>query len=216
MEIEEIKKLYNSNKRIFEDRLSSFKKVWTDGNDLKIFEELCYCICTPREKVENALNAIKSLTDNNYDLLINGDFYKIDKILEKTKIALHSKKADRIIKNRDKFYPNTKEILKGYNFDINIKKGREKLIHDVVGFGPKESSHFLRNIGFGSNLAIIDRHIKKQLEKYKVIEKDSKMNTKKQYYDIEEKMIKFAKEIERPVDILDMVLMYSENKEIIK
>jgi len=216
MKIEEIKKIYNTNKAMFEDRLSSFRKVWADGDDLKIFEELCYCICTPREKAENALNAINSLTDNNCELLTNGDYDKIDEVLCRNGIALHPKKATRIINNRAMFYPNTKKkLIEKYNFD-NIMEVREGLVRDVAGFGFKEASHFLRNIGFGSNLAIIDRHIKKQLEKYEVIKKGSTINTKKQYYKIEEKIIKFAKEIEMPIDFLDMVLMYSENKEIIK
>ncbi|MDR2716846.1 MAG: hypothetical protein LBB89_02105 [Treponema sp.] len=213
-----IKEIYVSNKTMFEKRLAAFKKIWSQGNDLKIFEELCYCLCTPREKAKNALNAINALTMNNYDLLINGNYKIIDKVLYGNKIALHPIKAERIIKNRKIFYPNTKNILQSkYCFD-NIKKVRKELVRDVVGFGFKEASHFLRNIGFGCDLAIIDRHIKNQLVEYGVIESNAKYKniTEKQYYEIEERMIQFANKIKIPVDILDMLLMYSENKEVIK
>jgi N-glycosylase/DNA lyase len=216
--MKELKQIYNANKSMFEKRLASFKKVWTQGNDLKIFAELCYCLCTAREKAKNALNAVASLSENNYEVLIRGDKKKIDKVLCENNIALHPDKADRIIKNRKIFYPNTKHILQSkYCFD-DIKKTREELVRDIVGFGFKEASHFLRNIGFGGNLAIIDRHIKNQLVKYGVIADDVKSTsiTKKRYYEIEEKMIQFAHKIKIPIDILDMLLIYAENKEIIK
>jgi len=216
--MEEIKEIYDSNKAMFEERLSSFKKVWKQGNDLKIFAELCYCLCTPREKAKNALNAVNALSKNNYEILISGNKNKIDKVLCENNIALHPDKADRIIINRKLFFPNTKNILQlKYCFD-DIKKVREELVRDVVGFGFKEASHFLRNIGFGSDLAIIDRHIKNQLVKYGVIADDVKSAsiTKKRYYEIEEKMIQFAHKIKIPVDILDMLLIYAENKEIMK
>jgi len=214
----EIKEIYNANKTMFEKRLASFKKVWKQGDDIKIFEELCYCLCTPREKAKNALNAVNSLAKNNYKLLIKGDRDKIDRALCENNIALHPAKADRIVKNRKIFYPNTKNILQSrYCFD-DIKQVREQLVRDVVGFGFKEASHFLRNIGFGSHLAIIDRHVKNQLVKYGVITDNTEFTsiTKKRYYEIEEKMMQFARKIKIPMDILDMLLMYSENKEIIK
>ena len=216
--MKELKEIYNANKSMFEERLASFKRVWTRGSDIKIFAEFCYCLCTAREKAKNALNAVDSLSKNNYEVLINGDKRKIDKVLCENNIALHPDKADRIIKNRKIFYPNTKNVLRSkYCFD-DIKKAREELVRDVVGFGFKESSHFLRNIGFGGNLAIIDRHIKNQLIKYGVITDNAKSAsiTKKQYYEIEEKMIQFAHKIKIPVDILDMLLIYAENKEITK
>ena len=204
---------------MFKARLSSFKKVWTHGSDVRIFEELCYCICTAREKAENALNAVSALTKNNYDILVNGNYDKIDKVLFENGIALHPVKAERILKNRAVFYPNTKKKLQEkYRFD-NIREVREGLVRDVIGFGCKEASHFLRNIGCGSGLAIIDRHIKRQLIKYGVINESGAARTnisKKQYYEIEERMTEFANKLEIPMDILDMVLMYRENKEIIK
>jgi len=216
--MEKIKEIYDTNKTMFEERLFSFKKVWTQGNDLKIFAELCYCLCTAREKAKNALSAVNSLSENNYEILINGNKNKIDKVLCENNIALHPDKADRIIKNRKIFYPNTRNILQSKYCLDDIKKAREELVRDVVGFGFKEASHFLRNIGFGGNLAIIDRHIKNQLVKYGVIAEHTKSAsiTKKQYYEIEEKMIQFAHKIKIPVDILDMLLIYAENKEITK
>jgi len=35
--MDELKEIYRANKTIFEKRLRSFKKVWTQGSDIKIF-----------------------------------------------------------------------------------------------------------------------------------------------------------------------------------
>jgi len=215
--MDELKEIYRANKTMFEKRLRSFKKVWTQGSDIKIFEEFCYCLCTPREKAKNALNAVSALSKNN--LLIDGDYTKIDKVLFENKIALHPAKAERIVKNRKIFYPNTKHVLQSKYCFANIKQAREELARDVDGFGFKEASHFLRNIGFGGNLAIIDRHVKNQLAKYGIIAESNANSaniTKKHYGEIEEKMRQFAHDIKIPLDILDMLLIYSENREIIK
>jgi len=217
--IKNIRLIYTSNKKIFEKRLLSFKKLWKDGNDLDLFGELCYCICTSREKAVKAQNAINALMKNN--ILVKGNYDDIDKVLIENGIALHPQKAERIIKNREIFFPNTKNVLQiKYDFK-DIIKTREDIINDVAGFGMKEASHFLRNIGFGDNIAILDRHIINQLIKYGIIEKIEKKKsgvsvTKKQYYEIEKLMIQFSKKIMIPMNILDMVLIYVENNEIMK
>ena len=128
--MEKIKEIYDTNKTMFEERLFSFKKVWTQGNDLKIFAELCYCLCTAREKAKNALSAVNSLSENNYEILINGNKNKIDKVLCENNIALHPDKADRIIKNRKIFYPNTRNILQSKYCLDDIKKAREELVRN--------------------------------------------------------------------------------------
>lgn len=82
--------------------------------------------------------------------------------------------------------------------------------------GYKEASHFLRNIGFGENLAILDRHILKNLVLLGVIESIPKGIIKNKYLEIEEKMAKLSKKIDVPMSHLDIVLWYKETGEIFK
>ena len=70
---------------------------------------------------------------------------------------------------------------------------REWLVENIKGIGYKEACHFLRNIGLGSQLAILDRHILKNLELYQVIEKIPVSISKKKYIEIEKQMILFSK-----------------------
>jgi len=80
----------------------------------------------------------------------------------------------------------------------------------------KEASHFLRNIGLGKDLAILDRHILKNLKEYGVINEIPKSITKKVYIAIEDKMREFSKRINIPMDELDLLFWSKETGIIFK
>jgi len=80
----------------------------------------------------------------------------------------------------------------------------------------KESSHFIRNVGMGSDIAILDVHILKNLKEYGVVEKVPEVLTKKVYLDIESKMRGFSKLIKIPMDELDLLLWSEETGMIFK
>ena len=82
--------------------------------------------------------------------------------------------------------------------------------------GYKEASHFLRNIGLGEDLAILDRHILKNLKFTGVIKDIPKAMTKEQYFNIENKMKKLSQRSKIPLGHLDLVMWYKEAGEIFK
>ena len=90
------------------------------------------------------------------------------------------------------------------------------MVKSIKGIGYKEASHFLRNIGLGEDLAILDRHILKNLKLLGVIEKIPKSLSRKKYFEIEGKMYEFAKEIQIPIGCLDLLLWYKQTGEIFK
>jgi N-glycosylase/DNA lyase len=92
---------------------------------------------------------------------------------------------------------------------------REYLVKNVKGLGLKEASHFLRNIGH-NNLAILDRHILKNLHKLGVIEEVPRSLTKKAYLDIEEKFKRFSKKIGITMDELDLLFWSMETGKVFK
>jgi N-glycosylase/DNA lyase len=106
-----------------------------------------------------------------------------------------------------------KSVLSGV---ADIYECREWLVQNIKGIGYKEASHFLRNIGFGEKIAILDRHILKNLNQLGVIEELPKTISRAKYIWIEEKMKGFARQIDIPISHLDLLLWYKETGEIFK
>ena len=90
------------------------------------------------------------------------------------------------------------------------------LVKKIKGIGYKEASHFLRNIGFSDEVAILDRHILKNIKKLGVIKEIPKTITPKKYLEIEKKIEKYCKKIEIPMDHFDLLLWYLEAGEVFK
>ena len=80
----------------------------------------------------------------------------------------------------------------------------------------KEASHFIRNIGLGKELAILDRHILRNLLKFEVISNIPRTLGKKTYLHIESKMKEFSNKIDIPMSDLDLLFWSEETGEIFK
>ncbi len=98
----------------------------------------------------------------------------------------------------------------------DVFERRRVLATNVKGMGWKEASHFLRNTGFGENLAILDRHVLKNLVLSGVIPGIPHSLTPRRYFEIENRMKAFAKEILIPLAHLDFVLWYREAGDVFK
>jgi N-glycosylase/DNA lyase len=106
-----------------------------------------------------------------------------------------------------------KSILSKFN-DVN--KLREWLVDNIKGIGYKEASHFLRNIGFGEKIAILDRHILRNLFELGLIKEIPQSISRERYMQIEKIMAEFAREVDIPISHLDLLLWYKETGEIFK
>lgn len=213
MSIRSIKKIYSDKKEEIKSRLEEFKQKLKTGNEKDIFAELVFCILTPQSKAKVCWSAVEKLKKKN--LLVNGSLTKILKRLDGVRFKY--KKAEYIVNARKLFIDNGDIFVKSRIRQFNdILKTREWFVKNVKGIGFKEASHFLRNIGLGGNLAILDRHILKNLKLSGVINEIPKSLTKLKYYEIEEKMIKFADRINIPMNYLDLLLWYKEAGEVFK
>ena len=208
-----LKKIYKSIKKDIILRLKEFKDLWKNGSEEDIFKELIFCILTPQSKAEKCWETVLNLQNKN--LLFNG---RVDEIINELKnVRFRFKKAKYILEVRKKFFIDgnlkIREKLKEFN---NVFEAREWLVKNIKGIGYKEASHFLRNIGIGENLAILDRHILKNLKLFNIIDEIPKNLNKKIYFEIEEKMKEFSKRINIPISHLDFVLWYKETGRIFK
>lgn len=211
--VQQLLQKYGQRKEEIKKRLEEFKEVFNQ-DDRRIFMELSFCLCTPQSKATAAWNAVTALNKNNF--LIAGTEGQIQPFLNT--VRFNESKAKHIVSARKNFSENgelkIKEMLQ--QFDNNQQTMREWLVENVMGMGMKEASHFLRNIGFGSELTILDRHILKNLQEYGVIEEIPKSLTEKKYLEIEMKMKGFSKKIGIPVGELDLLLWAEETGFIFK
>ena len=85
----------------------------------------------------------------------------------------------------------------------------------VKGLGYKEASHFLRNVGVKGH-AILDKHVMRCLAEIGVVDSATPPQTRKKYLEVEQQLIRFAKEIRVDFDELDLVLWSMKTGEILK
>jgi len=208
MDIKELKRQHFVRKEEIKRRLEEFKRVQKKP-DKEIFAELAFCVLTPQSKAFNCWNAVLELQKTG--LLYNGKHSEIGKVLQK-KVRFHNNKAKYIVENRKLFVNGLKEKIFSEKDNRALRK---HLVENVRGYGYKEASHFLRNIGF-RDLAILDRHILKHLVNLRVIEEVPKSLTEKRYMEIEQKFLEFSEKIGIPIDELDLLFWSSETGEVFK
>ena len=210
----EIEKIYKEKQKDIEKRLREFKEIWERGSNEDIHAELSFCILTPQSKAVNAWKAITILRENG--LLFNGSAEDIVEYLNI--VRFKNNKAKYLVALREQMQNEKGEIITKdfFNSITNVKEKREWIVKNIKGMAYKEAGHFLRNVGFGKEIAILDRHILKNLVKLEVIEDVPKSLTPKLYLEIEEKMKAYCKFISIPMDSLDLLLWYKEAGEIFK
>lgn len=210
----EVEKKYLEIKEDIEKRLKEFKSVWDNGNNRDIHVEMSFCILTPQSKAVNAWQAITTLRDNG--LLFNGSAEEIVEYLNI--VRFKNNKSKYLVELREKMTDSNGEIITKDFFSSfeEISKAREWIVKNVKGMAYKEASHFLRNVGFGKEIAILDRHILKNLVRLEVIDEVPKSITPKLYLEIERKMKDYCKFVNISMDSLDLLLWYLEAGEIFK
>jgi len=194
----------NINKKLLKEiknRLKEFKRI-EDENLL--FKELCFCILVANTNLEKTLEIWRKI--NNGFLEYNKQ--KLSLELKSLGYRFYNKRAEYIVYNR-RFLKIIPEKLKTLKED----ELREWLVKNIKGFGYKEASHFLRNIGY-KNFAILDRHILNFLSKNKIISQISKILTKKVYLQIENILKRIAKKKNMSLAELDLLIFYFETGEI--
>jgi N-glycosylase/DNA lyase len=213
MRIYELKALYQKLKKEINTRLEEFRLKGETGNDPAIFAELAFCLLTPQTKARVCWPVICTLSENG--LLYCGSPDKMKKYMRT--VRFYNNKSRYIEEARRTFTENghlkTRKML--FSLEGPLKM-RGWLVKNIKGLGLKEAGHFLRNIGFGDDLAILDRHILKNLCLLKVIDKIPDNLNEKRYLEIEKKMRRFCRKIKIPMDHLDIVLWYRETRDIFK
>lgn len=189
--------------KLVEKRLKEFQKIGKKGNK-DWFSELCFCILTANSKAHTALAIQHRVGCIGF---LGMDRRRLAKTIKESKHRFHNIKAGFIVKARQ--FKNLKDILK------KEKDPRRWLIKNVKGIGWKESSHFLRNVGY-TDYAILDRHILNLMLENKLIKKMPKLLNEKTYLSIERKLKKFADRLGMSQAELDLYMWYLKTGKVLK
>jgi N-glycosylase/DNA lyase len=196
---------YAARQSAIRQRLDEFSRVPRE----EFFYELAYCLLTPQSSALNAARAVE-------ELRASGCFHhpgESARILSRRDhyIRFHNTKAKHLAELCTQF-PALEKVLER---PVPSRELRQWLVSSIRGLGWKEASHFLRNIGH-RNLAILDRHILRNLRRHGVIRTIPKALTAQRYLAIERRFARFADEIGVGMDELDLLFWSRETGTILK
>lgn len=198
--------LYKRYASAIERRLVEFKAPKSRRD---IFYEFCYCICTPQSRARNAWQVVEQLClaqfyEYGFDptpVLADRAHY----------IRFHRTKAQRLDALRVQF----DAVCKALAECSNSRELRQWIAQNVMGFGLKEASHVLRNLG-RFDVAILDRHILRNLVRFGVLARAELPRTETKYREIECAFMKFANTCGIELQALDLLLWAIETGEVLK
>jgi N-glycosylase/DNA lyase len=184
------------------DRCNEF--VLKRNNKDDVFSELCFCLLTANFQAEKSIVIQEKLERDFFDL-------SEEELALKLKTEGHRfwpQRAERIVLARD-CINELFEMLGGNEFEV-----RDWLVKNIKGLGMKESSHFLRNIGF-FDVAIIDFHIIDLLVREGVVGRPKTLS-EKVYLEVEEILRGLGKMVDLNLAELDLYLWCIETGRVLK
>lgn len=226
-----IKKVLNRYKCL-EELFRRDTHTWVDMQEDELWFHICFCILSSNVPFEMAQSATRHLIEMN--------------LIDRKQSALHPKMSLECIaselskpcylppkknKNKRKYrFPNVRAkhiVQTAVNLQgIRIKdalqrcetdyQGRDFFVKYVYGMGYKESSMFLRNIGYSCTLAVIDNHILHFMKEIGLVDpKEYRIQSPKTYLQLEMLLRNFASEKQVELPILDIAIWQSMREALV-
>ncbi|HOK67558.1 MAG TPA: hypothetical protein PK054_12225 [Anaerohalosphaeraceae bacterium] len=205
-------------------KTSKKKMDWHSLSEVDYVREATICICSSQMRFEiaeaagNRVAQMESLKQRNFYSSIT-TLQEMEKIFDNPFDVNINGKARNIrprFKNRYFFYlSQTFQAFASNNLSFSTilssattsKNARYALTRNVVGFGPKQASLFLRRIGFSNDLAILDTHILDYLQIARNIRpKLSMLSNLCVYEKIENEFANIASEFNHIVGTVDLAV----------
>ena len=206
-----------------EDSIKS--RMWSDMSEKELIHELVLCILGSGVRYEIAASYSNAISKNG--CLIKKNVKEPDHII-KSILSILNNQVDSLWNDKcyKRYrYPNIRAtyISESYCNIVNefgsmksflnksgpATKLRRKLVQICPGIGPKQASHFLKNVGYSDELAILDRHIIKYMEmSNNNIEINYQLGSLDKYEHIESIYIKAVSKFNYPVAIVDQAMWF--------
>jgi N-glycosylase/DNA lyase len=211
--LEKIRAAHSERRREIRARLAEFEEVRRTATDERLWEELVFCIFTAGASARMGLGSIEAVRH----LLGRGTHEELASALQ-SKHRYPNSRSGYIVVTRAYLETDCQLRLRERleNFEDPIER-RDWLARtrEIKGLGYKESSHFLRNVGY-RGYAILDKHILRCLAEVGVLDTPRPPATRARYLSTEERLRRFADDLGVDFDELDLVLWSMKTGEILK
>ncbi len=209
-------------------RVEDFRSVWRSKNEVVILKEAVFCLLTPQSKAVVCWEAVERLFENfglegvfnlfpvDIEIRLRGVRFRRNKAGYIAKFLERIEESGGVLRWLDRYFKSVGvELNDEFSLEDQFKL-RNALAQEIKGYGLKEATHFLRNIGVAMDLAILDRHILKGMLEEGVIRQLPTSLSAKRYFEFEKKFIEWAtKKKLRPVE-LDLFLWYKKTGFVFK
>lgn len=189
----------------------------------QLFSEAIFCIYSSQMLYELAIAVVERLRSHgltNPEYLCNNTSKcegEINHVLSlPITIEINGISRERLPRMKNRLTRMTVENIKNIYCNNNSfsslllhakssKDARRILIDNVLGFGPKQASLYLRRVGYANDLAVIDTHILSYLSLAKGVNKDLvSLSRLSEYEFIEDKFTQVARYFGRQVGEVDL------------
>ncbi len=223
--LEKLEKTIPEVKPFVKKRIEEFESLGREGKtnydfrpfldisfEAGMFSELCFCLLTANSSASMGIRIQAKLGDEGF---MNLSFEDLTEVFRKHGHRFPEQRASRILEVRQR-WDEIRGLLKDHKDSKQIRYllADSKSSFKVKGFGYKEASHFLRNLG-KKDLAIIDRHIYRFLVENRLFE-EVKTLTPKRYLEAERVLEKVAKTLGISLAELDLYIFYIKTKKVLK
>ena len=192
--------------KLIAQRIREFKDLGRK-DDEEWFSELCFCVLTANSTARLGMKIQRELGSEGFLTL------PLEGLRHRLRAAGHrfpNTRARFIVEARR--FRNIKSDLERFK---DARQAREWLAENVKGIGYKESSHFLRNVGF-DGVAILDRHVLSVLHEHGLIDGIPCSLTRGRYLEIERKLEGLARKLGLTFGELDLYLWYLKTGVVLK
>ncbi len=188
---------------------------WDDLSDELLWQELVKCILSSRVRFETAVDSTERLSEMSVLSLLRKSGGLRPSVTEVSRTLrtpssralrlgraspcypYYNQRARHIVGAARSLFgmagpPGLRRLLAGSE---NAFEARRELVLRIPGLGLKEASHFLRDIGYSDELAILDSHVVRFLEDYLFHrEPVSHPRCEQEYLELEENLVNLASE----------------------
>lgn len=210
---EKIRAAHGERRREVRARLKEFEEVRRTGTDERLWEELVFCIFTAGASARMGLGSVEAVRH----LLGSGTREELAAAL-RSKHRYPNSRSGYIVVTRAHLEADCRmrlrERLESFSDPLERRDWLART-RGIKGLGYKESSHFLRNVGY-RGYAILDKHILRCMAEAGVIDSPEPPATRARYLSTEERLRRFAEDLGVDFDELDLVLWSMKTGEILK